>query len=107
LVQYASVNPHEGAKTPMVRDLNPTLARRVRKVRLELYGPNGKAALAHALGIPEQTWSNYESGVALPAPVLLALVELSGVDPHWLLSGEGERYTAKPGEGPFRPAREP
>jgi hypothetical protein len=91
----------------MVRDLNRTLARRVRKVRQELYGRNGKAALAHALGIPEQTWSNYESGVALPAAVLLELIELTGVDPHWLLSGEGERYTAKPDEGPLRPAGEP
>ena len=79
-----------------VRDLNSALARRVRQIRLECFGPDGVPALAEALGIPEQTWSNYERGVALPAHTVLALIEETGINPRWLLTGEGERYTATP-----------
>jgi hypothetical protein len=86
---------NEGVKMAMVRDLNLTIARRVRVIRLELFGPHGVPTLAEALGIPEQTWANYESGVALPGPIVLTLIERTGVNPHWLLTGKGERYTAK------------
>jgi len=79
----------------MVRDRNQTLARRLRMIRLELYGADGIPTLADALGIPDETWSNYESGVALPAPTLLVLIEQTGANPHWLLTGKGERYTAR------------
>lgn len=92
---------------PMVRDLNLTLARRVRQIRLERFGPNGIPTLAEALGIPEQTWSNYESGVALPGPIVLTLIEHTGVNPHWLLTGKGERYTAKHCGDQFRQAEGP
>ena len=80
----------------MARDLNLTLARRVRQIRLECFGPDGVPALAEALGIPEQTWVNYERGVTLSARTVLALMEATDVHPHWLLTGEGERYTATP-----------
>jgi hypothetical protein len=92
---------------PMVHDSNRSLPRRIRQVRRELYGSDGVPALVEALGIPEQTWSNYESGVALPAPVLLVLIEQTGVNPHWLLTGEGERYTAKRFGDRFRRAEGP
>lgn len=77
----------------MVRDLNQSLARRLRMLRKELYGEDGIPTLAEALGIPDETWLNYESGVALPATTLLVLIEQTGVSPHWLLTGKGERYT--------------
>jgi hypothetical protein len=76
----------------MIRELNQTLASRLREVRVECYGPPGIAALATALGIPEQTWSNYERGVTVPAHTVLALIEETGVDRRWLLTGEGQRY---------------
>jgi hypothetical protein len=44
------------------------------------------------LGIPIRTWYNYESGVTVPGEVILRFVELTGVDPNWLLHGEGPRY---------------
>ena len=90
-----------------VRDLNRNLARRLRMLRKELYGADGIPALAESLGIPDQTWSNYESGVALPGPILLALIEQTGVNPHWLLTGQGERYTAKRSGDRSRPAEGP
>ena len=91
----------------MVRDLNRSLARRLRMLRLELYGAHGIPALAEALGIPDETWLNYESGVALPATTLLVLIEQTGVSPHWLLTGKGERYTAQRSGDRPRPAEGP
>ena len=69
------------------------IARRVREIRRELYGESGGPALAASLGVPAETWADYEAGVTIPAPVILGLIELTGADPHWLLSGEGERFT--------------
>jgi hypothetical protein len=68
---------------------------RLREVREDLYGAGGATALATALEVPEATWLNYERGVTMPADVMLAFIELTGADPHWLLTGEGER-TATP-----------
>jgi Bacteriophage CI repressor helix-turn-helix domain len=67
------------------------LACRVREIRNYLYGENGLDALAQALGVPTQTWLNYERGITMPAEVLLNFLEATGVDPHWLSTGEGER----------------
>ncbi len=77
------------------------LAQRVVEIREDLYGPDGVRALADALGLPPGTWANYERGVIIPAQVILAFIEITGADPHWLLTGEGERYTSRrPGTGP-------
>jgi hypothetical protein len=65
------------------------LASRFREVREVLYGENGAAALAAALDLPKATWLNYERGVTMPADVLLRLIALTGTDPYWLLTGEG------------------
>ena len=69
---------------------------RVREVREDLYGEGGAAALAAALDLPEETWLNYERGVTMPADVLLGFIDLTGADPHWLLTGDGERTAARP-----------
>jgi hypothetical protein len=50
--------------------------------------------LAETLGIPEETWLNYERGITIPALTVLELIEATGVSPHWLLTGAGERYRA-------------
>jgi hypothetical protein len=97
----------EGATIAMIRELSQTLASRLRQIRLECYGPHGIATLATALGIPEGTWSNYERGVTLPAHTVLALIEETGVNPRWLLTGQGERYSAKRCEDQSRRAEEP
>jgi hypothetical protein len=68
------------------------LASRVREIRLEKFGEDGVAKLSQALNIPARTWENFESGVMIPAWTLLHFMEVTGVDPHWLFSGEGERY---------------
>ena len=48
--------------------------------------------LARRLNLPARTWYNYETGVTVPAEVLLGFIEQTGVNPTWLLNGEGPRY---------------
>jgi hypothetical protein len=53
---------------------------------------NGVQVLAEHLQIPIRTWLNYEAGVTVPAEVVLRLIALADVNPHWLLTGEGNKY---------------
>ena len=70
------------------------LARRLREIRLAMYGENGGPLLAEPLEIPAQTWANYESGVNISGYVLLRFIAVTGVEPHWLLTGESQRDLA-------------
>src|SRR5439155_14591286 len=58
----------------------------------ELFGEHGGPELARRLGLPARTWYNYETGVTVPAEVLLSFIDQTGTNPVWLLSGEGPRY---------------
>jgi hypothetical protein len=68
------------------------LSKRLKEIRIELYGQKGGPDLAQALGIPHRTWYNYETGVTIPAEVILRFLEVTTVEPRWLLLGEGEKY---------------
>jgi hypothetical protein len=68
------------------------LAQRIYEIRLELYGEHGGPLLAELLGIPFRTLYNYENGCTIPAPTILRFIEVTGVHPHWLLTGQGDRY---------------
>jgi len=72
--------------------LKSDLAGRLREVRLALYGENGGPLLAEALGIPFRTLHNYETGSTIPAHSILRFIEITGVHPHWLLTGDGEQF---------------
>jgi len=82
-----------------------SLSERLRDLRTEFHGERGGPDLARALGIPVRTWYNYETGVTVPAEIILRIVELTSVEPVWLLRGEGPKFRAKaiepatPGEG--------
>jgi Peptidase S24-like len=81
-------------KTPKVRvSLKASLSRRLREIRQELFGDHGGPELARRLNLPARTWYNYETGVTVPAEVLLAFIEQTGVNPMYLVSGEGPRYS--------------
>ncbi len=69
-----------------------SLAQRVREIRLERFGENGVPHLAEKLRLPTRTWLNYESGCTIPAEVILRFIDATDVHPHWLLTGEGDRY---------------
>jgi hypothetical protein len=72
--------------------LKMRLAERVREIRMDLYGNNGGPLLAELLKIPFRTWLNYESGCTIPAHTILRLIEATGAHPHWLLTGDGDRF---------------
>jgi hypothetical protein len=70
------------------------LAERLSSLRAELYGDRGGPELARQLGLPVRTWYNYESGVTVPAEVILKIIELTSVEPMWLLHGKGSKFRA-------------
>jgi hypothetical protein len=70
------------------------LADRMREIRLDLYGEDGLENLTRALEVPAQTWRNYERGITMPAELMIEFLVLTGVDPNWLLTGEGDRLCA-------------
>ena len=71
------------------------LARRIGEIRRQMFGAHGAPLLAGALQLPTRTWLNYEAGVTMPASVMLRFLEITGADPHWLLTGEGNTYRAR------------
>jgi hypothetical protein len=79
-----------------VNQLADSVADRVREVREDLYGPDGIQFFADALGIPRETWINYEQGVPIPTGVILKLIHLTGASHYWLTTGQGTKY---PGRG--------
>ena len=72
------------------------LSERLRALRTEFYGERGGPDLARTLGIPIRTWYNYENGVTVPAEIILRVVELTSVEPTWLLRGEGPKFRQSP-----------
>ena len=74
------------------RQKRPELASRFREIREDLCGEQGAQFLADALEVRVETWLNYESGVTMPAHVVLKLIDIARVNPHWLLTGQGEPH---------------
>jgi Peptidase S24-like len=68
------------------------LAERLAILRLELFGERGGPEMARRLGIPVRTWYNYEGGVTVPAEVVLKIIELTAIEPGWLLHGRGPKF---------------
>jgi hypothetical protein len=71
---------------------NQNLAAKVREIRDDMYREHGAQFMADALGIALRTWMNYESGVVMPAKIVLKLIVAANVNPGWLLSGRGQKY---------------
>ena len=89
-------------KTPKVRvNVKASLSRRLREIRQELFGEHGGPELARRLNLPARTWYNYETGVTVPAEVLLSFIDQTGANPIWLLTGEGPRYPPVSGRSAF------
>lgn len=80
-------------KTSSVRvSVKAQIASRLRDIRQELFGEHGGPELARRLNLPARTWYNYETGVTVPAEVLLAFIDQTGANPEWLLNGHGPKY---------------
>jgi hypothetical protein len=68
------------------------LEERLRVIREDFYGVHGAQFIADALDVPRDTWMNYEQGVTIPGIVVLKLIDATGANPRWLLTGKGEKY---------------
>ena len=68
------------------------VARRVRELRVDLFGHHGGPLLARTLRVSPRAWMDYESGSMIPAQVLLRFIEATSANPHWLLTGEGDKF---------------
>ena len=80
-------------KTTKVRiNIKASLSRRLREIRQETFGEHGGPELARRLNLPARTWYNYETGVTVPAEVLLSFIDQTSANPTWLLTGVGEKY---------------
>jgi hypothetical protein len=84
----------------MIEDTN-SLSNRLREMRRDRFGEAGIPALSGAMNIPTRTWENFECGVQIPGWAILQFIDICGANPHWLLTGEGERYREDT-EGPYR-----
>jgi transcriptional regulator with XRE-family HTH domain len=73
------------------------VADRLRTIRFELFGERGGAEVARRLGVSARTWLRYETGATVPPEVLLSYIELTKVNPTWLLFGNGPRYARHDG----------
>ncbi|MFO0887881.1 MAG: S24 family peptidase [Isosphaeraceae bacterium] len=88
-------------KAPKVRiNVKAALSRRLREIRQELFGDHGGPELARRLGLTPRIWYNYETGVTVPAEILLAFIEQTGANPSYLISGEGPKYR-RPSDEPL------
>jgi len=76
------------------------ICKRIGEVRTELTGPRGRATFAQMLGIPSSTYQNYEVSRVPPAPVLVRIADVAGVDLRWLLTGRSEGQTKIPAGHP-------
>jgi len=80
------------------------LSTRLRTIRKEQFGERGTAEITRQIGVPNRSWYSYETGVTVPAEVMLRFVELTLVEPHWLLHGQGPKYrTSAPDNDAERP----
>src|SRR3954447_14908745 len=96
---FAGLSAVARKKTPKVRvNVKASLSRRLREIRQDLFGEHGGPELARRLNLPARTWYNYETGVTVPAEVLLSFIDQTGANPVWLLSGEGERFARDKGD---------
>ena len=86
---------HESTRQSDWQAIKDGLARRVREIRVALFGVHGGPLLAESLNLPYRTWHNYEAGCTIPAPTLLQFIELTGANPQWLLTGQGERFLTR------------
>ena len=74
-------------------DIKQMISNRLREIRQERFGEHGGPELARRLGLPARTWYNYETGVTVPAEVLLNFIDQTGANALWLFSGTGPKFS--------------
>lgn len=82
----------ESTDPPGPSEIKHDLASRIREIRESLFGVHGGPLLASKLRIPFRTLHSYETGSTIPAHAILNFIEVTEVNPYWLLTGDGERF---------------
>lgn len=77
---------------PATVRLKHSLSERIAALRVELCGDRGGVEFARRLGPQRHTWHKYEQGITVPGEVILRVIELTSVEPMWLLHGPGPKY---------------
>ncbi len=72
--------------------IKQSIAARLTELRSDLYGDRGGKDMARALGIPGRTWYHYENGVTVPGETMLKIIEVTAVEPLWLLRGDEPKF---------------
>ena len=70
------------------------LAPRLREVRLAMYGENRASSWRRTSGSSPGPGSITNPAWTIPGLVILRFIDVTGVVPRWLLTGEGERDLA-------------
>jgi transcriptional regulator with XRE-family HTH domain len=71
---------------PRADDLKPAVSRRLRAARAVVY--DTAAGCARALGVPKNTWGNYEKGAAYPDPAhLVRFCDATGFTTDFIYRG--------------------
>ncbi len=82
----------EGAEFFREGTLRLAIARRLREIRFDLYGEHGAPILARELNVSAPVFQRYENGEMIPGEDLLRILEVTGVNSRWLLTGQGPRF---------------
>src|SRR3972149_2748564 len=81
--------------------MKQSIAQRIRIARTE--GEIEQGTLAAKLDVARRTVQRWEKGEQVPdSNYLIRIAKITGVTPHWLLSGEGDLY-AKPSDATILP----
>lgn len=75
------------------------LARRLRAIRLEVFGVHGGPELARLLGLTARAWWEYESGAPVPVEVMFGLLDLTSANLDWLLDDRGPKFLPRAAPG--------
>lgn len=79
-----------------------SIAQRIREARTRK--EMDQARLAAKLDVATRTVQRWEKGEQVPdSNYLMRLAKVTGVTPHWLLTGEGDLYTRSPAESKVIP----
>ncbi|WP_375679165.1 MULTISPECIES: helix-turn-helix transcriptional regulator [unclassified Bartonella] len=87
------------------REPQTELAKRLREIR-RIYGNEERGAFAQRLNLQRNTLANYEIGAhEPPSSVINAYYTAYNINPHWLVTGEGEIFSdmAKAKAAGFKP----
>lgn len=72
---------------------------RIAKIRKDQKPKMTQAEFAESIGMPRETYKNYEYGKSLPSGALIRLICMKyNVNQAWLETGEGDPYIDSPDE---------